>query len=80
MDVVTIDVAFVICINQKKFSIKSLDEIYKDIDTVSSYYPNTIKVFLADGDALTLDTKYLIYEEYQPMQVLKIFSLNQLKN
>jgi radical SAM superfamily enzyme YgiQ (UPF0313 family) len=44
----------------KKFSIKSLKEIFQDIDILSETYPNTTKIFLADGDALTLDTKYLL--------------------
>lgn len=44
----------------KKFSVKPLKDIYKEIDALADYYPNTIKIFLADGDALTLDTKYLL--------------------
>ena len=44
----------------KKFTIKPLEEIYQEIDTIASYNKNIIKIFLADGDALTLDTKYLL--------------------
>lgn len=44
----------------KKFSIKPLEEIFKEIDLAASYYPHTIKIFLADGDALTLKTEYLL--------------------
>jgi len=44
----------------KKFRIKPLENIYKDIDNLADYYPNTIKIFLADGDALTVDTQYLL--------------------
>lgn len=44
----------------KKFKIKPLKDIYKQIDALADYYPDIIKIFLADGDALTLDTKYLL--------------------
>jgi radical SAM superfamily enzyme YgiQ (UPF0313 family) len=44
----------------KKFSVKKLNEIYADIDMLSRSYPNATRVFLADGDALTLETKYLL--------------------
>jgi radical SAM superfamily enzyme YgiQ (UPF0313 family) len=44
----------------KKFEVKKLDVIYNDIDILVSTYPNTTRVFLADGDALTLDTEFLI--------------------
>jgi coproporphyrinogen III oxidase-like Fe-S oxidoreductase len=44
----------------KKFQTRSLDEIYKDIDLLAQNYPSVSKVFLADGDALTLDTSILL--------------------
>jgi len=44
----------------KKFTIKSFEDIKNDIDTLAINNPNTTKVFLADGDALTLDTSLLI--------------------
>lgn len=44
----------------KKYSIKSLQDIFCDINKFQFYYPKATKVFLADGDALALDTKYLL--------------------
>lgn len=44
----------------KKFSIKPLKEVFEEIDEIAKYYPNTIKIFLADGDALTLSTEHLL--------------------
>lgn len=52
----------------KKFTIKPLEEIFSQIDLLASYYPDTIKVFLADGDALALDSSYLL----QILKYLKI--------
>ncbi|MDQ7042362.1 MAG: radical SAM protein [Sulfurimonas sp.] len=44
----------------KKYQERSLEEIFKDIDSVADKYPNAHKIFLADGDALALPTKTLI--------------------
>jgi radical SAM superfamily enzyme YgiQ (UPF0313 family) len=44
----------------KKFAIRSLESIYKDIDKLVVNYPNTTRIFLADGDALTLETEMLL--------------------
>jgi radical SAM superfamily enzyme len=44
----------------KRFQVRDLDEIYKEIDHVSFSYPDIIKIFLADGDALAVDTEYLL--------------------
>jgi len=44
----------------KKFTIKSLEVIYKEIDMLSTNYPKSTKVFLADGDALALKSDYLL--------------------
>lgn len=44
----------------KVYKEKSLEEIYKDIDTLSRYYPNAHKIFLADGDALAVSTEDLL--------------------
>ena len=43
----------------KKFQIRKLEEIFLDIDKMSSY-KNTRRVFLADGDALACETSFLI--------------------
>jgi len=44
----------------KEYQIRKLEDIYKDIDLLKIIYPNTIKIFLADGDALSLETEYLL--------------------
>ena len=44
----------------KNYEVRKLEDVYKDIDTLASYYPNTHKVFLADGDALALPAEHLL--------------------
>lgn len=44
----------------KNYQVRALEEIYKDIDSLVTIYPTARKVFLADGDALSLSTDSLI--------------------
>ncbi len=44
----------------KEYSERSWDEVKAEIDMMSRYMPETRRVFLADGDALNLDTEYMI--------------------
>ena len=44
----------------KKYQERNIEDIYKDIDTIATTYPNTHKIFLADGDALALPTNALL--------------------
>ena len=44
----------------KKYKERSLEEIYTDIENLSQKYPQSHKVFLADGDALGLATHILV--------------------
>lgn len=44
----------------KKFTIKSVEAIKKDIDYFRKTYPYVEKIFLADGDALIIQTKDLV--------------------
>jgi len=44
----------------KKYQERGLEDVYRDIDTIAAIYPDAHKVFLADGDALTLSTDILI--------------------
>lgn len=44
----------------KKYQVRNIEEIFKEIDTLAYIYPDSNKVFLADGDALSLPTDYLV--------------------
>lgn len=44
----------------KSFEVRKIEDVFKDVDTLSYSYPDARKVFLADGDALALDTDYLL--------------------
>ncbi len=46
--------------SSKGFHTRSLDELKNEIDILSKSSPNATKVFLADGDALVLDTNFLL--------------------
>jgi len=44
----------------KKFTIRTLEKVFQDIDRLKVHFPDTTKIFLADGDALTLGTDSLL--------------------
>ena len=44
----------------KKFTIRTLEKVFQDIDRLKVNFPDTTKIFLADGDALTLGTDLLL--------------------
>ncbi len=44
----------------KKYKVRKLEDIYNDIDILAINYPNAIKLFLADGDALSIKTSLLL--------------------
>lgn len=44
----------------KEYKQRPLDEVFSDIDTLAKHYPHSTKMFLADGDALALDTNTLV--------------------
>lgn len=44
----------------KKYEVRHLEEVYEEIDVLCKSYPDATKVFLADGDALSLKTDHLI--------------------
>ena len=44
----------------KKYKRREIKELYQEIDTLAAAYPDSTKVFLADGDALSLQTEYLV--------------------
>ena len=45
----------------KEYSKRKLEDIFLDIDKMSSYDNNATKLFLADGDALALDMETLLH-------------------
>ena len=44
----------------KSYQVRELEEVYKEIDALSCVYPESRKIFLADGDALSLETEHLL--------------------
>lgn len=44
----------------KNYKVRELKEIYQEIDKISKVYSDTRKVFLADGDALSLPIEHLL--------------------
>jgi len=52
--------AFCEMYTSKKFSIKPVEEVMAEIDLASKYYPDTRKVFLADGNAMVLPVDKLL--------------------
>ncbi len=44
----------------KEYSERSWEEIKGEVDMMAGYLPDTRRVFLADGDALNLDTEFMI--------------------
>ncbi len=44
----------------KNYKVRKLDDVYREINAVAKAYPNTHKIFLADGDALSLPSEHLL--------------------
>lgn len=44
----------------KNFIVRKLEDVFSDIDKMSKYYSDSNKLFLADGDALSLNTEHLV--------------------
>jgi radical SAM superfamily enzyme YgiQ (UPF0313 family) len=63
----------------KKFRIKTLEEIKKDVEVVKPYYSKTRRIFLADGNALIIPTHDLkdiinyLYEEFPKLERVGIY-------
>ncbi len=52
--------AFCEMYTSKKFSIKPVEDVLAEIDLAAKYYPETRKIFLADGNALCLPVDKLL--------------------
>jgi radical SAM superfamily enzyme YgiQ (UPF0313 family) len=63
----------------KKFRAKSPDEIKKDVEKVLPYYGDTERIFLADGNALCMETDELVviikyfYEKFPRLKHVNIY-------
>ena len=44
----------------KSYEVRKLEDVYRDINAVAKAYPDTHKIFLADGDALAVPSKHLL--------------------
>ncbi len=44
----------------KKYEVRDIADIFKEIDIFANMHPDANKVFLGDGDALSLSTDYLV--------------------
>jgi len=44
----------------KKYETRDIQELYREIDILAATHPDATKIFLADGDALSLNNEYLI--------------------
>jgi len=64
----------------KEYSERSWDDVKAEIDMMANYVPDTKRVFLADGDALNLDSEYMIKilnTLEKNLQILKEFHVMQ---
>ena len=65
----------------KEYSERSWDEVKGEIDMMSKMVPDTTKIFLADGDALNLDTEYMIkivkyiYEKFPNLERVSCYAM-----
>ena len=65
----------------KEYSERSWEEVKGEIDMMSKMLPDTTKIFLADGDALNLDTKYMIkivkyiYEKFPNLERVSCYAM-----
>lgn len=44
----------------KNYKVRDIEDVYQDIDKLATIYPDANKIFLADGDALSLQTEHLV--------------------
>jgi len=64
----------------KEFSIRLLEDVFKDIDKMVSFYSNANKMFLADGDALACKTEHLVkileyaYSKFPKLRRVSIYA------
>ncbi len=65
----------------KQYSERSWDEVKMEIDLMSKSLPGTTRIFLADGDALNLDTEYMkkivtyLYEKFPSLERVSCYAM-----
>ena len=64
----------------KEFIIRPLKDVFLDIDKMASFYSDANKMFLADGDALSLDTNHLVkileyaYSKFSKLRRVSVYA------
>ena len=65
----------------KQYSEKPWDVVKLEIDLMSKQLPDTKKIFLADGDALNLDSEYIVkivkylYEKFPSLERISCYAM-----
>ena len=65
----------------KEYSERPWDEVMKEIDMMAKQVPDTSRIFLADGDALNLETEYMIkivrylYEKFPNLERVSCYAM-----
>jgi radical SAM superfamily enzyme YgiQ (UPF0313 family) len=65
----------------KQYSERPWDEVKAEIDLMSKHLPGTTRIFLADGDALNLDTEYMkkivtyLYEKFPALERVSCYAM-----
>ncbi|MGI0004226.1 MAG: radical SAM protein [Candidatus Nitrosotenuis sp.] len=65
----------------KQYSERPWDEVKTEIDLMSKSLPQTTRIFLADGDALNLDTEYMkkivkyLYEKFPNLERVSCYAM-----
>jgi radical SAM superfamily enzyme YgiQ (UPF0313 family) len=65
----------------KEYSERPWDEVKAEIDIMSKSLPQTKRIFLADGDALNLDTNYMkqivkyLYEKFPSLERISCYAM-----
>jgi coproporphyrinogen III oxidase-like Fe-S oxidoreductase len=65
----------------KQYSERPWDEVKMEIDLMSKSLPGTTRIFLADGDALNLDTEYMkkivtyLYEKFPSLERVSCYAM-----
>ena len=65
----------------KEYSERPWDEVKKEVDMMAKQVPDTSRIFLADGDALNLETKYMVkivrylYEKFPNLERVSCYAM-----